>query len=263
MAALAVAIGFFAAGASTSNLMLLAGGLAVFLISGAGIVLNDFFDVEMDKVNEPKRPIPSGKISPKQALVFSSLLFVAGLALSYYVNIYCFALALLNTFLEIGYAAKLKQISLIGNLTDSWFVASSFLYGALITADSALSISTPASALLVPLIAITAFTANASREIFGDIQDLEGDKKAGAKTLPVIAGTHVSKKAAVFLLAIAIILGFVPFQLGFFGIEYLAVVIIADLLFAYSINLEPEKNQKMMRTAMAVAILAFAVGVIF
>ncbi len=217
----------------------------------------------MDKLNEPERPIPSGKISPNQALVFSSLLFIAGLALSYYVNIYCFALALINTFLEIGYAARLKQIALVGNLTDSWFVASSFLYGALITASSAHLMVKTSPALLVPLIAITAFTANASREIFGDIQDLEGDKKAGAKTLPVIAGVQVSKKAAVFLLTIAILLGFVPFQLGFFGIEYLAVVIIADLLFAYSINLELEKNQKMMRTAMAVAILAFAVGVIF
>ncbi len=253
MAAVAVAIGYILVTGFSASTGLLIGMLSVFLIAGAGIVLNDCFDLEMDRINTPSRPIPSGKISEKNAFRYSAVLFVAGIALSSLVNIYCLALALLNSALEIAYAWKLKRIALAGNFTDSWFPASSFIYGAFAAGGAS---------LVVVFIALLAFIANAGREIFGDIQDLKGDRKAGAKTLPVIAGEKTANYAATFLVLIAVFLSIVPWLFGLMNLPYLCIIIVADALFVYSVFQEPEKNQKFMRAAMVVSMAAFIAGVL-
>ena len=45
--------------------------LVVFLISGAGNAINDYFDIRIDSINRPERPIPSGRVKLKEALYFS------------------------------------------------------------------------------------------------------------------------------------------------------------------------------------------------
>lgn len=53
------------------------GFFSVFLISASILVLNDYFDVETDRINAPQRPIPSGKISKSQALLLAILILLA------------------------------------------------------------------------------------------------------------------------------------------------------------------------------------------
>ena len=71
--------------------------LAVFLITGAGNVVNDYYDRKIDAVNRPKRPIPSGRISPKSALNYSLVLFVAGCLLAGLINQICLLVAAFNS----------------------------------------------------------------------------------------------------------------------------------------------------------------------
>ncbi len=253
MAAFAVLIGYFIAAGQLALLPLPLAMASVFFFSGAGIALNDYFDLEMDKVNAPNRPIPSGKIGKKKALCFSLALFALATALAAFINSYCLGLAALNVFLEIAYAWRLKKIALLGNFTDSWFPASSFLYGAL------------ASGLLgiVPWLALLAFLANAGREIFGDLEDFRGDKKHGAKTLPVLFG----KKCTLFIgrafIFSAVFLSPLPWLLGLLSMAYLPVVAIADAVFIYSAFSPPKKNQALTKAAMVIAMLAFVAGVLF
>ena len=253
MAALAVFIGYFIVSAGLISLpIVLLAMLSVFLFSAAGIVLNDYFDFEMDKVNAPTRPLPSGKIKKQYALYYSAVLFILAIALAAMINTFCLALALLNTVLEILYAWKFKKIALLGNFTDSWFPASSFLYGAL--AFGSLGI--------VPVLAGLAFLANNGREIHGDLEDIEGDKKYEAKTLPIVLGEEKSLLVGNLFILSAVLLSVAPFYLQLMNLNYLIVIIVADAVFVYSMFASPGKNQKLTKIAMVIAMLAFVAGIL-
>ena len=253
LALFAVIVGAVVSGAGMENLILISYlSLSVFLISGAGIILNDYYDFENDKINAPNRPLPSGQISKRSALIYATLLFAAGIALAGIVNVYVLVLAVLNTVLEFLYAWKLKPIALIGNTVDSWFAASSFLYGALITLDFE----------IVWLLIAMSFFANLGREIYGDVEDIVGDKKAGAKTLPILVGEKNATLVAQAAIIIAIILSALPYTYGYFGLSYLAPIVVANGLFIHSLFQDAHTNQKTTKIAMLVALVAFLIGVL-
>src|SRR3989338_1435630 len=94
MSALAVWIGALIAGAAlVPSIPVLLGMLCVFLVSGAGMAINDFFDVEIDKLNRPNRPLASGKITTRKALAFSGVLFAVGVVISYFIGLEALAVA--------------------------------------------------------------------------------------------------------------------------------------------------------------------------
>jgi len=250
MSAVGALVGALIAGAGFS-VSLPCAIVAVFLISGGGVVLNDYYDIEIDKINAPHRVLPSGSMSKKAAICYSIALFVLGLVFSYLANLYCLTLAALNVFLEFLYARNLKRTPLIGNAVDSWFVASTFLFGAMLTMNFG----------TVWMVSLLAFIANMGREIFGDIEDVAGDEKLGLKTLPIISMRSAVITATAFIIS-AVILSFLPYVLGIFGLNYLLVVAVADVLFIVSLFQKPRANQKTTKIAMFIALVAFLVGII-
>ena len=95
------------------------------------MVINDYYDYEIDKINRPKRPLPSGKISKKNALIYAVILFTIANIIALYLNFYMLGLALFNTFIAFVYSWKLKKRLLMGNVLVSWLVASTFFFGSL------------------------------------------------------------------------------------------------------------------------------------
>jgi geranylgeranylglycerol-phosphate geranylgeranyltransferase len=257
MASLAVLVGFLVAAhgfaIETLYFKLFLGMVSVFLFAGAGIVINDYYDYYIDKINAPHRPLPSGKIKRGHSLLYSYLLFLVALLLSLYINPYCLALALINIVLEVYYAKNFKRTPFIGNTVDSWFVASSFLYGAFIVGIESLH--------AVPLLASLAFLSNVGREIFGDIEDIKGDKKLGLRTLPIVIGAKKARLVATTFIISAIVLSPFPWLLGLLNINYLFVVALADVVFIYSLFVDPKRNQRFTKIAMVLALAAFLVGV--
>jgi geranylgeranylglycerol-phosphate geranylgeranyltransferase len=226
--------------------------LAVFLITGAGNVINDYYDREIDAVNRPKRPIPSGRISPKSALNYSLVLFTAGCLLAAMVNQLCLLVAALNSAILFFYARNLKTTPLAGNLCVAYLTGSTFLFGGATAGQVGLL------ANKVPF--LLSFLATMSREIAKDIEDVEGDRLGGAKTLPILAGEKFSAAlAAAFGLAAACLSFLAPF-----GRAYLAIVLVADLFFLLSIQKiakgDAAGSQKVLKQGMAVALLAFIAG---
>ncbi|MEM4663092.1 MAG: UbiA family prenyltransferase [Candidatus Diapherotrites archaeon] len=266
MASFAVLIGFLVASQgfvvhdSIVILKLFLGMLSVFLFAAAGIVINDYFDYHIDKINAPHRPLPSGRIKRGHSLNYSYFLFSIAIFLAFVIsylspgNPWCLFIALLNTGLEIYYARDFKRMLLMGNFVDSWFVASSFLFGAFIFGFE--NIST------VMILALLAFLANVGREIFGDIEDIVGDKKLGLKTLPIVFGEEKSKYVASAFILSAVFLSPLPWLYGMLKFPYLIVVSIADFIFLVSLLVEPKKNQFFTKVAMSLALLAFIVGVV-
>src|SRR3989338_1279320 len=78
------------------HLGLIFAALATFLQLGAGNAINDYFDREIDKINKPLWPIPSGRISPANAKIYAGILFAVSLAFAWLINIYAFVFAAFN-----------------------------------------------------------------------------------------------------------------------------------------------------------------------
>ena len=95
MGAIAVWIGSLVAGAPLyPGEPVLFAMASAFLICGGGMAINDYFDTEIDRINRPKRPIPSGRMKKDSAFVYSIFLLLAGITLSYFINTNAFYTAI-------------------------------------------------------------------------------------------------------------------------------------------------------------------------
>jgi len=237
------------------SFQLLLAFIVVFLISSSGMVINDYFDYIIDKINRPKRPIPSKRISRKNALNYAISLFLIANIVALFLNFYTFALAVFNTFIVFIYSWKLKRKLLIGNLLVSWLVASTFFFGSLLKEVITVTIL---------ILFLVAFSSNVGREIAKTIEDIKGDRKIKAKTLPIIAGKNFAAWITCVFIIFAIIFSFLPYVFNLLSINYLILVIIADIVFAFScftVFISPKKSQRIMKIAMFIALIAFLVGV--
>ena len=74
-------------------------GISASLIAAAGYVINDYFDIKIDKINRPERPLASGEISVKSAIIYYSIFSIIGLSLSVLISYTAFFIALLTVIL--------------------------------------------------------------------------------------------------------------------------------------------------------------------
>jgi len=200
--------------------------LSAFFISAGGNSINDFFDLEIDRINKPYRPLPKGEISPFSALRFSISLFLLGIILSFWVKPLSILVALVACGLLIIYSPLLKKRFLWGNLTVSLVSALAFFYGGIATDDFRLSLIPAAFALLFHL----------GREILKDVEDLKGDSSSGASTLPITLGVDFSLIICTLVFLSLIVLTVFPYIFHIFSFLYLLLVILGvDMVLGYVI----------------------------
>ena len=196
----------------------------VILVTGAGNTINDYFDLPIDRINRPARPLPSGQITPGQALWFAAFLFVAGIGISLFTTPICIFFAVVNSVVLITYAARLKTTPFLGNVAVAYLSGSIFLFGGGFAGLAGLFNNI--------VIAVMTFLAMVAREIMKDAEDVPGDLTKGAKTLPIIYGIRKATLAAVIFSLGAIAISFFPFYR--WGIWYLAGIIPVDLIILYA-----------------------------
>ncbi len=117
--------------ASLNWLHILFGFLTGFTFCAAAMVINDFYDRKIDAINEPNRPIPSGKIKPNEALAFVGVLSAIGFAFAGLVNSLCFVVAAASLAITATYITVGKRSGLPGNFLVSICVAIPFIYGSI------------------------------------------------------------------------------------------------------------------------------------
>lgn len=170
-------------------------------IAAAGYIINDYFDVEIDQINKSPKVIIGKFISRRSAILFYVLLSVAGLLLSIFVGykLHHIYIPVFN-FLAIGslviYSTTFKKKLLIGNIIISLLTAWVLLV--LVLAVYPFRISTSEivwqNLLMISVIyAGFAFIVSMIREVIKDMEDIEGDKKFGATTMPISWGLTASK----------------------------------------------------------------------
>ncbi|OYT53140.1 MAG: digeranylgeranylglyceryl phosphate synthase [Candidatus Altiarchaeales archaeon ex4484_2] len=237
-------------------------GLAAFLIIGAGNILNDYFDIEIDKINKPNKPLPAGRISKSDALMLSIILFLFGVGLSKLVNHYILYLAALNTVVLILYATYSKRLLFVSNLVISYLVASVFVFGALTNVRSIASLDDSVFTVLSVLV-LCSFLMTLSREIIKDIEDVKGDKYKYAQTLPVRFGTSTARKVAALFTLLAVLSSLLPFILyvGLFNLVVYAVLVgLADMVFLASMFMPEYIAQRAIVGGMLISLFAFLLG---
>ncbi len=182
-------------------------GLLVFAtlcIAAGGNIINDIYDLEIDRINKPEKVIVGRKISEEAAnylfIVFNVLGVCAGFYLANNVGRSgFFALFILTSALLYLYSTYLKGILIIGNLVVSILVAFSILIvGIFDLIPSMLENELELKIRLFKVIlhyALFALLINFIRELVKDLQDINGDKNGGMKTLPIAIG----RKRATFV----------------------------------------------------------------
>lgn len=210
-----------------SVLKIILTGLSGALTASAGNVINDYFDINIDKINKPTRILPSGKLSLKEAFAFYIILSIAALLISSFININAFITVFIALTFLFFYSYELKKVPLVGNIVVSTLTGLAFIYGGLAVNN--------VSFALIP--ALFALLINFVREIIKDMEDVEGDRKHGVNTYPVIHGFKKSKMIVVFVTSVLIILTLYPFVFNIYTIEYfLVAMIFVNPLMAYIIK---------------------------
>jgi geranylgeranylglycerol-phosphate geranylgeranyltransferase len=199
-----------------SVLKIILAGLSGALTASAGNVINDYFDINTDKINRPNRVLPKGELTLNEAKSFYIFLTIFALSSSAFISLVALLEVLFAAILLFLYSYKIKKIPLIGNFIIAFLTGFAFIYGGIAVNN--------VKASLIP--AVFAFLINFTREIIKDMEDIEGDKQQGIFTYPAVHGFKKAKSIIVFITIILISLTLIPFITKLYQIEYLLVVMV-------------------------------------
>ncbi|PSQ24231.1 geranylgeranylglycerol-phosphate geranylgeranyltransferase [Halobacteriales archaeon QS_8_65_32] len=254
-AAAFTAIGAFVGGGLLSGPLAASGAaLATALSVGAGNAINDYFDREIDRINAPDRPIPSGLVAPREALVFSGCLFCGAIVAALFLPLLAIVIALFNLLALVAYTELFKGLLGVGNALVAYLGGSTFLFGGAAVGD-----------LGVAVITLFSFAALATfaRELVKDVEDVAGDREKGLRTLPIVVGERPSLTLAAGVLAVSVLASPLPYLLGVFGPAYFLLLVPADALLLYGARegfADPSAGQARIKTGMFLAAGAFVLG---
>jgi geranylgeranylglycerol-phosphate geranylgeranyltransferase len=203
-------------------------------LSAAAMILNDYFDQEIDKINRPERPIPSGEIKSKAALIVGIILVILGLLsgvaidiyehFSYHQNIFGISTvtAVINAIILLTYTNYLKKFSIIGNFAVSICVWFGFLYGDLIF-DFQLN-------WWPNTLGFSAFILNFGREIAKGIIDIEGDREKNVTTVATAFGIKWTAIISATFNMMAVGATVIPIFLADASWVYFGTILVPDIL---------------------------------
>ncbi len=228
------------------------------IISMASFIINDYYDYDIDKINNKPNPISEGIFSKSFAFNTSIILFIIGSIISLGINIYAFLIASIFSILAFLYSYKLKLLTLLGNAYIALAMAIPFLY--------AMAVDLNYSSLDL-IIFFIIFFSGLGREIHGTIRDIKGDSIRGVKSLPMIIGTKNAAVIASIFYSIAIVLSYTIYLLKpFNNLTYLILISIVNIILIY-VNIifikENNKKYKLARnlslSSMAFALIIFLI----
>jgi len=236
----------------TINLLL--GFATSFALTAASMVINDFYDREIDAINEPNRPIPRGDVSPKEALIFALVLSIIGLIAAFKTNMPSLIVAVIAWIISLTYITEGKGTGLPGNFLVSATVVIPFIYGGLIVGQ----IET--STLLFVAIA---FLSNTGREVTKGIVDVEGDRSHKIRTIAVSYGERTAAVAAAVFSFLAVCLSPLPWLWGLVSNWFLPPVILTDIgMIVSSILLLRNYSRKNAKRTKNLSLIWFTTGLL-
>jgi geranylgeranylglycerol-phosphate geranylgeranyltransferase len=250
-----------------SLIMIFVGGWS---LSASAMVLNDYFDIEVDKINDPKRPIPSGEIKPKQALTFGIILIAIGVLMGIGIDLYEYfyvgsaqigvsiVTGVVCAIMAAAYTRYMKRFSIVGNMAVSVGVWLGFLYGDLVL-DFQVS-------YLTQCMGAAAFFLNFGREVSKGIMDVEGDRENNVTTVATALGSRWTAIISAAIIFLAIPASIIPLFIAqaswvyLFSINVIQALVLAVCIWIL-IDYRPETIKKIkyvVLVTMLLALIAFS-----
>lgn len=167
----------------------------------AGLYLADYCDRNLDAIQKPHRPIPSGRITPQEALVVGAVFAITGLLLTLLLTAMNIVLVFIASTLVYCYARCTKARGVLGNLNRGALTVITYLFGVI-------SLGTPLSTLPVYIwiLSLVFFFHDTNSNIIGAIRDISGDTTGGYKTTPVLYGIKNALVISLILSSIYVVL---------------------------------------------------------
>lgn len=217
------------------------------LIAAAGYIINDYFDLNIDQVNKPEKLVVEKIIRRRWTIAWHLLLSLAGIGIGFYLDVttrirFLGVANFLCALLLFLYSISLKKKILLGNilisLLTAWVILvvtwceNSYLI------NKKIDLGGNKILRITFLYAGFAFIISLIREVIKDMEDIEGDRKYGCRTIPIAWGMNAAKIFAsvwmVVLIAVLIIVQMYALHLGWWlSVAYCLLVIVAPLLWIF------------------------------
>jgi geranylgeranylglycerol-phosphate geranylgeranyltransferase len=249
---------WIAGGAACSWSIILLSGMTGALVAAGANAINDAFDIEIDRINRPDRPLPRGVLTLQEARKMWLIVSIAAIGINLFLIFNALIIVVLSIALLYFYSAHLKRTVLIGNFVIGLMTGMAFIYGGAVVGQIERAV--------VP--ALFAFFVNLAREVLKDIEDMEGDRREHVITLPIKYGVRPALVlATVFLFVLLgttiVVAVYALYQPAFFNI-----VILADLLICVSIilmwrdhsSLSLNRASTILKISMVVGLLSIIAG---
>lgn len=192
--------------------------LSTVMIAAAGYIINDYFDVAIDKVNKPERMVIDKGVKRRVAMGAHSVINILAILIALYVSYQAGSMKLISVHILCAaglwfYSTNFKRQFLIGNVLISIFTSLvPFIVGLYellpvqkIYAEMIDETSLREEWRFVLGISFFAFIVTMLREIIKDMEDVEGDMKYGCKTMPIVLGIKASRNICIALALITMI----------------------------------------------------------
>jgi geranylgeranylglycerol-phosphate geranylgeranyltransferase len=169
--------------------LFICGYITYFLVAAGGNVVNDIYDIEIDKINRPHRALPSGRMTVKQAWWFVALLSILGIIFAWIPGRPVSAIIVI-IFEIIGYlyASRVKTLGIAGNFMVAFSFAFGVIYGSTIYAEVVGLLTSNPLPIPTWLFFFTAFLILQARETIKGAEDVEGDEKRDVRTIARVYG---------------------------------------------------------------------------
>lgn len=239
------------------SMHLILAGCAGFAACAFGNIVNDLMDIEIDRINDPHRPLPSGRVRRKWAIAFAAFSGLAGILIALPLGRNPMLLVLCALILLFLYAIYFKKTP-AANLVVALIASLSFLLGGWVAGNN-FCLAAFGFALLIHL----------PREIVKDVIDLEGDRSAGVNSLPIRFGTRKALVSSAILLGLLAGLLPLPYLLKILRIRYLVVVMLGALPLLVFIVIKllgkPDRPalirlSALLKVVMGIGLVGFIVG---
>lgn len=236
------------------------GFLTGFFISGFSMIINDYYDLEVDRINQPERPLASGKITLRMALFLALTFLIFGVITSLIISINNFIIASVFALIAWLYSYWGKKKVILGNIMVALSISIPYLYGGMVVENGI-------KPILLWLTLVT-FLAAMGREVIKTISDVAGDEIRKIRSVARVYGIKKASLIGSMMFILALIFSWFPFLLGIAGIKYALLILVPNVIFIYAIIriiVEPSINnalyiKKVALFGMFMGLLVFLLG---
>ena len=177
---------------SASTLKAILALALLFLTWGINQIINDYLGRAEDRINAPHRPMVTGELNPRTALIVSISLILLSVVVTWLLSPWALIPLVLGTMLNILYEYA-KGIPLLGNVLFGVMISMCTGYGYLVTAPPMDEVFTPSRLSVLFLVALM----NGLMTYYTYFKDYSGDKLAGKITVVVLQGIQRSRTTAI------------------------------------------------------------------